>query len=742
MCSYPLLLGFGFGNLAMLGWLAAAAAPVLIHLWSRHRHREAPWAAMQFLLAAMRKNARRMQLQQWLLLAVRTLLIVLIVVAAADPYGERLVAGGNARPTHTVLVLDASYSMAYGGEGTSRFGRAKQLAAALVRESRPADTFTVVLMAEPARKILGPELIDRSSVAARIEALAPSQTKADLSATLTLTEEAVDENSKRRRSRDRQEVCFFTDLQRSTWMPGGEAPDEREASELHDRIARIARRASLRVVDLGEPAATNLAITRVAAAEPLATPDREIALDVTLRQFGNEPRPQCLVELLVDGATVGEQTVDVPAGGEASLRFTHRFQSAGDHSVTVRAERDRLAIDDARYLAVPVQEEIRVLCVEGREGAAQYVAKALNPNPAGGSPIRPTVISEGELAETAVSEFDCVYLCNVAQLAPGEAERLRRYTANGGGIVIFLGDRVVPENYNSLATSQGGSGANAANRARGAAGVEPLLPARLGEIVSNEQLGLDPLDYRHPIVAPFRGRERAGLLTTPVARYFRLEAPQGDGRVQVAAAMPSGDPFIVAASSGRGRTVLVATAASLSSVDASGEPWTQWPTWPSFLPIVRELLTFATGGSHSALQHEVGATLGGVLPTLDSSRTVEMIRPDGRGDAVSMQSPDGQPEWHYSGTDVCGTYRLRGLPGIASSQFAVNVDTAESDLAKADSGQLPPQFVLNELARPTEYGESEMPSSGVGWNQSLLWAALALLCTESLLAWQFSKGAL
>jgi hypothetical protein len=73
------LLAIGFGNLAMLGWLAAAAAPLLIHLWSRHRFREEHWAAVQFLIAAMRKNARRLQLQQWLLLAVRTLLIVLVV---------------------------------------------------------------------------------------------------------------------------------------------------------------------------------------------------------------------------------------------------------------------------------------------------------------------------------------------------------------------------------------------------------------------------------------------------------------------------------------------------------------------------------------------------------------------------------------------------------------------------------------------------------------------------------------
>src|SRR4029078_11162778 len=96
-----LLFAFGFGNLAMLGWLAAAAAPLLIHLWRRHRYRESPWAWMQFLLAAMRKNARRLQLQQWLLLAVRTLIILLVVLAVAEPYGVRLLGGRKSRPTHT-----------------------------------------------------------------------------------------------------------------------------------------------------------------------------------------------------------------------------------------------------------------------------------------------------------------------------------------------------------------------------------------------------------------------------------------------------------------------------------------------------------------------------------------------------------------------------------------------------------------------------------------------------------------
>ena len=122
MPSPPPLFAFGWANLPMLGWLAAAAVPILIHLWSRRKYREMPWAAMEYLLAAARRQTRRLRFEQWLLLAIRTLLVVLVVLAVAEPYTERaglaLTAGGHA---HRVLVLDGSYSMAYRPTDKTRF---------------------------------------------------------------------------------------------------------------------------------------------------------------------------------------------------------------------------------------------------------------------------------------------------------------------------------------------------------------------------------------------------------------------------------------------------------------------------------------------------------------------------------------------------------------------------------------------------------------------------------------------
>ena len=211
-----LLFAFGFGNLAMLGWLAAAAAPLLIHLWSRHRFRESPWAAMQFLLAAMRKNARRLQLQQWLLLAVRTLIILLVVLAVAEPYGVRLLAGGSAGPSHKVIVIDGSYSMAYRANGNTNFAAAKQLAAEMVSASHPGDAFTVILMASTPKLVVGSEVFDHAAVATQIESLVQPQAGADLAKTLALVHDAARRQGTTHHAAT-QGSLFLTDLQARTW---------------------------------------------------------------------------------------------------------------------------------------------------------------------------------------------------------------------------------------------------------------------------------------------------------------------------------------------------------------------------------------------------------------------------------------------------------------------------------------------------------------------------------------------
>src|SRR6516164_9220530 len=118
---------------------AAVAIPIIIHLLNRKRFRVVTWAAMRFLLAAQRKNARRMRLEQLILLAIRVMVVLLLVLAMASvmpwadlwlwprvfPGGSAFASGVNQLRSHKIIVVDGSFSMGLKVPEGTCFDRAK-----------------------------------------------------------------------------------------------------------------------------------------------------------------------------------------------------------------------------------------------------------------------------------------------------------------------------------------------------------------------------------------------------------------------------------------------------------------------------------------------------------------------------------------------------------------------------------------------------------------------------------------
>jgi len=708
----------------MLGWLAVAAAPVLVHLLSRRRYRQTDWAAMQFLLAAVRESRRRVRLEHLLLLLVRTLVIVLVVLAVADPHLQSsgfFVAPAGVR-THRVFVLDGSYSMAYTPAEASRFAEAKELIARIVRASPEGDGFSLVLAAAPPRVVVDTPALEPAEFVEQLEATMRTDTTIDLPATLEKVQSVLSRARRRRPGLRRQEVYFLTDLCRVGWMPrlGPSA-----AGAFLKRTKRLSQRARLVVIDLGQPGADNLAITRLQAGSSYVTLARPAELELTLHNFGRQTRENQTVELLVDAHHVARRTVDLPAGKSRSVRFSHRFDSPGGHTIEARLEKDRLLVDNHRWLVLPVRSALRVLCVDGRPGgdrggACAYLAVALAPadGESPTAPVRPKVVPESALLELDLSQYDCLFLCNVAQFTSSEARVLGNYAGAGGGLVFFLGDRVLADRYNRELVER-----------------ERLLPARLQGVVENIIPGLDPLDYTHPIVEPFRGQEKAGLITTPVDKYVRL-AVASDTAARVVLAARSGDPLIVEQPVARGRVVLVATSADVS--------WTAMPLWPSYVPIVQEILAYATAGRIAQHNLSVGEPIDGTLLVATTDDEGRMLTPDRQEHALSVRSRRGRRVWSFESTDQSGVYTAQfGTIDPTEFRFGVNVDTIESDLDKLTEEQFREavwpgvtfdyQTTWQESARPAP----EPIARRGDLARWLLYGVLALLLAETFLGWRF-----
>ena len=105
------MFGLTFLNSIFLAGLAAAALPVLIHLFSRRRARPVAFPSLEYLHEISRQKIRRMRLRQWLLLALRVLVVAVFALAMMRPAirgpGSRITRGSST----VAIVMDNSYSM-------------------------------------------------------------------------------------------------------------------------------------------------------------------------------------------------------------------------------------------------------------------------------------------------------------------------------------------------------------------------------------------------------------------------------------------------------------------------------------------------------------------------------------------------------------------------------------------------------------------------------------------------------
>lgn len=724
-------LAFGFANSLLLWGSLAASLPIIIHLLNRRKFQETTWAAMRFLMAAVRKNRRRVQLEQWLLLAVRTLVILLAALAMARPFlesaGLPLVAGQR---THHVVVIDASLSMAYRPAESNRFEIAKRQAVELVRAARRGDAVSLVLMADPPRVVVGDPSPQLDEVVREIENLAGAHTRADVPATFEVVERVLASSEIPRKS-----VAVYTDLQAANWRSGA-ADDALKAN-----IAKLeARKARSILVDVGKDNAENRSIVDMELNTRVVTVNTPFTVRVVARNHGPSVVRDARVRFLVDGQIVNERVLEEwPVGEDAPLAFTHTLVSPGDHVLEAMIEDDPLDVDNRRRLVVAARESLRVLLVDGDarsggfESETDYLAEAVNPETESNDPvsaIRPEIVNESQFSARDLAPYDAVVLCNVAQFTERETAVLDAYLRLGGGLVLFTGDQVLVENYNRVLHDEG----------RG------LLPVEIVGVAGdpgarNESVAFDPLEFRHPLVASFAGASDAvvaGLTGVRTWRRHQLRVPEGSP-ARVALAFTSGEPAVVEAPRGRGRVYVVAT-----SADAQ---WTNWPLHPSYPPVMEQLVLLAASSRFEARNVEVGEPLDMSLPARAEGLEARVARPDSESASVRVAADADVGVFRYDATELAGVYDMRlGPPVPVEARFAVNPDPIESDTAKLDEAalrQLLPDWDFVYVGQSSGgAAEAAAAASRRGeLHRPLLWGVLVLLLLETVLAWKFGHHA-
>ena len=340
-----------FSNAVLWPMAALIAVPLLLHLFARTKPPVYRFSSVEFILKIIRSTLRVKRPQDWILLALRTLLFTCLVLVFLRPlfFSQRKLAG-MFQTKNVVVMVDATASMAYVDGAQTRFAAACAEASEILAGLSNRDTANVVWLDSSPRAVF-PEM------GANVAYLRDSLRRARVTSQAGNIREAFDLSVRLLSGTEgKRELCIISDFQETAWRDISLPPPE-----------------GLDVVKvpIGTDQAVNAAITDINCHPTRPLVGEELTVFCEVHNYSAQPCGRTLFVRI--GESRRSRHLMIPAWSKATGVFRHRFSTPGTFPVAATLDEDTFPGDDERWTFVPVLEFMRTGILAGdRETAAAW----------------------------------------------------------------------------------------------------------------------------------------------------------------------------------------------------------------------------------------------------------------------------------------------------------------------------------------------------------------------------------
>lgn len=649
-----------FLNPLLLLGILGASIPIIIHLINKRKAISHRFAAIDFILQTEKRISVKFKLRQWILLILRTSLIIFLALALAKPFLRTFSGGASEKntPTSNVIIIDDSYSMQYSDKGEMFFVSARTIAKKIIDSLTKDDDAAIIACSRIDTKTL-PELdYDKRNLIHIVEQLQPTFTTTRITPALDAALEVLT-----RAKAPVKRIFLLTDLTRNSWdLDWFKTGNER----LRNHVSNV------HIVDLSEGRELkNVAITHIEPKVDTTKREGEAYIKVRISNFSPTRIKNLLAQVFVDQKKVTQGFFNIEASSSETKEFFFDVEKGKDHIGWVEIPGDNLTPDNKRYFTINAAQKLDVLLVDGDprtniyESETFYLEKALNPGREHVSSVKPTICSIHEINNFNFTDFDSVFLCNVETLPYEKIQELVKFVQEGGSVIFSLGSKVDPNYYNNS--------------------FHALLPHRLHTArtfssdspLSEEQpLHLKITEPKHGILNILSETDISALSSAKFYRVFYID-PTPLGVCKTILSYSDNTPALIERQIDRGKCVLFT-----SSIDRD---WTDMPVKPFFLPLMQQLCRYLSGTVSEEIQAEIFVKQDWQSPCPYDIDTIEVTNPEGTKTVLQSQLVENERTFLYVETDVPGIYALtkdgKPVPQLPF-YFPVNINAGESNLDK------------------------------------------------------------
>lgn len=743
----------------LLYLLPLAAIPIVLHLLTLHRLRTVELSTFRFLFDSYVQQRRRMKFLEALLAMLRTLFLLLLVVACTRPvvrHWGALFGGGSGR--EVIMLVDCSASMNARTDGVSALERAKAAARSVLERLASDDRVTLVRVASKPEEVFSRFTSDAEAIESHLEDLQASPSRGNWFAALS---QVFGPGAPERST---PSVYVFTDCQASNWR-------ELEAQGI-GRL--VPEETQVLVVNVGstDPQA-NLAVVGDAPRESRGIVGLPIVLRPRITNHSKTETSSVAVSVFVDEREVARYSQTVKPGDTVARDVIFVPSEPGTLRGRFEIGEDRFPDDDQFLFTLSVVPQVKVLLVNGNPSADPYEDEVLylrtaltsvledertgeekvEAAPDNGSPASPgdpppdtqspnkqlvraldvREIVEGNLNAEALVDISVVVLANCGGLNDQHFAWLRDFVSAGGGLLILPGDKVNPDVYNGQFFPVPGPQQ------------ERLLWVTLGPAVGDAQnlesfVRLGAIDYAHPVLNVFDDPQARYLTTANFYRRFPLTLDEARTNCWPLARFTSQEPAVVEGRFHDGVVLLAAFPVTAR--------WTNLPLKPEFVPLILRMVHHlehrpdfespsvvpADGAAEIAVAAAWAPAVGQVTDEMRRSADIDFKRAGSR--LVGA----------FEGTQLKGYYsvEVRGgrveLPKSGAAAFAVNLAPEESQFVAATEEQFRQWLPDTRLTLVDASAEAQQQLGAIGDGREI-WR-IPLLLTFLIIGVEFMLATL
>ncbi|MFP4106291.1 MAG: BatA domain-containing protein [Phycisphaerae bacterium] len=685
----------------ILAGLAAAAAPVLIHLIMRTKPRKVTFPALRFVRKTHQANISKLRLKHILLLAMRIGIIVLIVLLLARWRTTSVQAvEDRSVPAGAVVILDNSGSMSYRHRGQSLLEQGRRIGRQIV-EKLPRGSNVAVLNSSQPSSDTG-FITDRKLLAQQIAEMSQGYGAQPLNAAVVRALAML-----RTLEMGRKEIYIVTDRTVRSWEETGGF--------------RSARGVAFVVFDVSQGGRANIAMQPLQLSARSVPVRSEVWAEVSVS--GNELGGQLPVSAELGGKPVTEQVLRLPPGSTAGTRISVRPEREGIlHGRVTIGQDDPLVMDNTRFFTLHATAPRNLLIVHeaNTNPTRRAIAAAAAPDAAVGmrnSGYSVRYVPAGGLSVEQLKNADAAILADVGSLTESQWRILGDFVRGGRLLWVLIG----PDTSSAVAAVNSGP-------------AREVLPVTLGPMVQLEKLqSLDASQLSHPLLQPFLDPENPPLSEMRVRRRMAVESLAADAKV--VARFEDRTPAIVTGPLGKGQVLLW----NLSPL----RPWTNMTRTYAFPILAQRAIRYLLSEDAPERQVIWGQAVTLEFPEKMKSVRVELLRPG--QDQPSPLVPELGRRTVTLRADRLGgwTVRFSENDRTVEKGFSVNAASEESDLRPIEPDDLmrmfPPESVTLADSLEDVNLRRRVASEPLEIAPLLLLLLLGLMIGESFFANRFYK---